>query len=70
MFPPSIYKYVCEEMKKKMILVLNKIDLAPPDLTVAWKHYFLKHYPTLKIVTFTSLPFYNLHSNTENTSGN
>lgn len=53
-----------------MILVLNKIDLAPPDLTVAWKHYFLKHYPTLKIVTFTSLPFYNLHSNTENTSGN
>ncbi|KAK6627312.1 hypothetical protein RUM44_009789 [Polyplax serrata] len=69
MFPPTLYKYVCEELKKDMILVLNKIDLVPPELIVAWKHYFLQHYPTLKIVTFTSLPSYNLRNVNENKSG-
>lgn len=62
MFPPSVYKFVVQESKKDMILVLNKIDLVPADVVVAWKHYFLKHYPTLKIVTFTSYPTYNLRN--------
>ncbi len=39
-----------------MILVLNKIDLAPPALVVAWKNYFKQKYPEVHIVMFTSFP--------------
>lgn len=39
-----------------MILVINKIDLAPRALTVAWKHYLLSKFPDLKIVLFSSNP--------------
>lgn len=60
MFPPSLYEYVIKDLKKDMILVLNKIDLAPPSLVVAWKHYFAEKYPDLRIVMFTTLPGYNL----------
>ncbi|XP_076272260.1 nucleostemin 4 isoform X2 [Rhynchophorus ferrugineus] len=60
MFPPSLYQYVTEELKKDFILVLNKIDLAPAPLVAAWKHYFQQKYPLLKLCMFTSLPGYNL----------
>lgn len=39
-----------------MIVVINKIDLAPRALTVAWKHYLLTKFPELKIVLFSSNP--------------
>ncbi|XP_046401008.1 guanine nucleotide-binding protein-like 1 [Ischnura elegans] len=67
MFPPSLYKYVNEVLKKEMILVLNKIDLAPAPLVVAWKHYFKQKYPDLRVLTFTSFPSYNLHGNQSKT---
>ncbi|XP_060534711.1 guanine nucleotide-binding protein-like 1 [Cylas formicarius] len=60
MFPTSLYDYVTEELKKDFILVLNKIDLSPAPLVAAWKNYFERRYPLLKIVMFTSLPGYNL----------
>lgn len=60
MFPPSLYTYVTQELSKDFILVLNKIDLAPAPLVVAWKHYFQEKYPLLKICMFTSIPSYNL----------
>ncbi|XP_050293390.1 guanine nucleotide-binding protein-like 1 [Anthonomus grandis grandis] len=60
MFPPSLYKYVTQDLGKDFILLLNKIDLAPAPLVVAWKHYFEEKYPLLKICMFTSLPGYNL----------
>ncbi|XP_018572298.1 guanine nucleotide-binding protein-like 1 isoform X2 [Anoplophora glabripennis] len=60
MFPPSLYDYVTNTLKKGFILVLNKIDLAPASLVVAWKHYFQEKYPNLQIVMFTTLPGYNL----------
>lgn len=60
MFPPSVYNYVVNELKKDMILVLNKIDVAPPPLVVAWKNYFKEKFPNLHIVMFTTLPGYNL----------
>ncbi|XP_065221242.1 guanine nucleotide-binding protein-like 1 [Planococcus citri] len=65
MFPPSLYKFVVEDLKKEMILVLNKIDLAPAELVVAWKYYFLSKFPSIHILTFTSVPGYNLHGNVE-----
>lgn len=55
MFPPRLYDYV-RDCGKDMILVLNKIDLVPSEVTVAWKSYFKERYPSIHIVTFTSFP--------------
>lgn len=55
-FPPALYEYVTGELGLALVLVLNKVDLAPPALVVAWKHYFHQHYPQLHIVLFTSFP--------------
>lgn len=55
MFPPSLYDYV-RDCGKDMILVLNKIDLVPAEVTVAWRAYFTERYPSIHIVTFTSFP--------------
>ncbi|KAK5642348.1 hypothetical protein RI129_008515 [Pyrocoelia pectoralis] len=63
MFPPSLYDYVAETLKRDMILVINKIDLAPTELVVAWKTYFQEKYPKLHILLFTTLPSYNLVGN-------
>jgi len=63
MFPPYLYDYVTKELQKDMILILNKIDLAPAALVLAWKQYFYKQYPKLHILMFTSYPTYNLYGN-------
>lgn len=55
-FSPALYDFVTKEMKKNLILVLNKIDLAVPSLVVAWKHYFQSKFPEVHIVCFTSYP--------------
>nr|XP_030053227.1 guanine nucleotide-binding protein-like 1 isoform X2 [Microcaecilia unicolor] len=55
-FSPALYDFVTRDMKKKVILVLNKIDLAPPALVVAWKHYFQSRFPEVHIICFTSYP--------------
>lgn len=60
MFPPSLYEYITAELKKDMILVLNKVDLAPAPLVAAWKCYFTEKYPKLHILMFTTCPGYNL----------
>lgn len=69
MFPPYLYKYITEDLGKDMILILNKIDLAPPSLVVAWREYFKKHYPQLHILMFTSYPNYNLRSSVNKNEG-
>lgn len=69
MFPPSLYDYVTNTLKKGFILVLNKIDLSPASLVVAWKYYFQEKYPKLQIVMFTTLPGYNLIGKQFNTAG-
>nr|XP_014430719.1 guanine nucleotide-binding protein-like 1 [Pelodiscus sinensis] len=55
-FSPALYDFVTKEMRKNLILVLNKIDLAPPALVVAWKHYFQTRFPQVRVVCFTSYP--------------
>lgn len=55
-FSPALYSYVTKTLHKSMIVVINKIDLAPRALTVAWKHYLLTKFPELKIVLFSSNP--------------
>jgi len=55
-FCPALYHYVVNEMKKHVILVLNKVDLAPVELVTAWKAYLKEKYPQLHTVCFTSQP--------------
>lgn len=69
MFPPYLYHYVTNKLQKDMIMVLNKVDLAPPALVVAWREYFRSQYPKLHILMFTSYPTYNLRGNTNNEEG-
>ncbi|KAK1116981.1 hypothetical protein K0M31_017031 [Melipona bicolor] len=69
MFPPYLYEYITNELKKDMILVLNKVDLVPPSLVIAWKEYFHIMYPKLHILMFTSYPTYNLRGNISETEG-
>ncbi|XP_076179653.1 nucleostemin 4 isoform X2 [Ptiloglossa arizonensis] len=69
MFPPYLYDHIIYELKKDMILVLNKVDLASPGLVVAWKEYFRTTYPKIHILLFTSYPTYNLHGNMSETKG-
>ncbi|XP_041369298.1 guanine nucleotide-binding protein-like 1 isoform X2 [Gigantopelta aegis] len=53
-FPPALYDHVTTELNKPMILILNKTDLVPPGLVIAWKHYFKHRFPKLHVVCFTS----------------
>ncbi|XP_071947764.1 guanine nucleotide-binding protein-like 1 [Antedon mediterranea] len=61
-FSPVLYDYVVKELNKHLILVLNKIDLAPPSLVVAWRSYFREKYPCLHVICFTSFPKENFSS--------
>lgn len=45
-----------------MILVLNKIDLVPSHIVLAWKYYFEETYKDIRVILFTSFPSYNLRS--------
>ncbi|ROL48168.1 Guanine nucleotide-binding protein-like 1 [Anabarilius grahami] len=55
-FSPALYHYITGELKKYIILVLNKVDLCPAPLVLAWKHYLTKQFPHLHCVGFTSHP--------------
>lgn len=70
MFPPSLHEYVTKELGKEMILVLNKIDLSPAHIVLAWKKYFEEKYKSVHVVLFTSFPAYNMRGNVhENSKG-
>uniref|UniRef100_A0A672HHZ2 Guanine nucleotide-binding protein-like 1 n=1 Tax=Salarias fasciatus TaxID=181472 RepID=A0A672HHZ2_SALFA len=55
-FPPALYHYITGQLGKQVILVLNKADLCPPPLVIAWKHYMASQFPHLQLVCFTSHP--------------
>lgn len=55
-FPPTLYHYITEELQKQVVLVLNKADLCPPPLVLAWRHYLSSKFPHLHTVCFTSHP--------------
>ncbi|XP_063287408.1 guanine nucleotide-binding protein-like 1 [Pelobates fuscus] len=55
-FSPALYDYVTKDLGRSLILVLNKTDLCPPSLVVAWKHYFQTKFPEVHVVCFTSYP--------------
>eukprot|EP01080_Neovahlkampfia_damariscottae_P011428 gene11428-4595_t len=53
-FPPSLYDYVVNDLKKPLILILNKCDLISTTQVKEWKLYFEKNYPKLHCLTFSS----------------
>nr|CAB3250077.1 guanine nucleotide-binding protein-like 1 [Phallusia mammillata] len=55
-FSPALYEHVVVELKKPLILVLNKIDLVPACVVAAWTSYFKSLFPHLHVVWFTSFP--------------
>lgn len=69
MFPPSLFYYVTNHLKKHMILVMNKVDLVESKIVLAWKKYFEEVYPNLRVVLFTSYPGYSLRNATAMTDG-
>jgi len=55
-FPPSLYNYVIDDLKKPLVLVLNKIDLVTDTHVERWMDYFSARFPALKVIPFTSHP--------------
>lgn len=54
-FPPYLYEHLVEKENKGVILILNKCDLLPPSVIVAWELYFSQKFPKLLVVPFSSL---------------
>ncbi|CAC5357020.1 Guanine nucleotide-binding protein-like 1,Large subunit GTPase 1 homolog [Mytilus coruscus] len=55
-FSPALYNHVVNDLGKHAVLILNKVDMVPPELVIAWKEHFLLKYPKLHIACFTSYP--------------
>ncbi|XP_076342492.1 nucleostemin 4 isoform X2 [Tachypleus tridentatus] len=53
-FSPALYDFVTSDLGKDIILVLNKIDLVPAPLVLAWKHYFQLQFPQVYVVCFSA----------------
>ncbi|KAF0686171.1 Aste57867_22023 [Aphanomyces stellatus] len=52
--PPSVYDYVTERIQKPLIIVLNKIDLIPWELTLAWRQFLTTRFPKASLLFFSS----------------
>ncbi|KAI8612524.1 hypothetical protein BC830DRAFT_1231146 [Chytriomyces sp. MP71] len=55
-FPPTLFDYVVTRMKKKLVLVFNKIDLIDAHTLQAWKQYFQNRFPGLHTAAFSIYP--------------
>ncbi|KAH8019410.1 hypothetical protein HPB51_019383 [Rhipicephalus microplus] len=53
-FPPALYIHVTQELGKRLVLILNKVDLVPDTLTAAWIKFFQGRYPGLVVLPFAS----------------
>ncbi|KAK8724924.1 hypothetical protein OTU49_010981 [Cherax quadricarinatus] len=63
-FPPYLYEHLVEQENKGIILILNKCDLLPPAVIVAWEEYFHNKFPRLLIVPFSSVEGYAFRKGT------
>ncbi|KAI6656893.1 hypothetical protein LOD99_16195 [Oopsacas minuta] len=55
-FSPSLYSHVVKDLNKFLVLVLNKSDLVPASVAIAWKHYFTKNFPGTHVICFSAYP--------------
>ncbi|XP_032940067.1 guanine nucleotide-binding protein-like 1 isoform X2 [Catharus ustulatus] len=54
--PPALASHITQELGKGLILILNKVDLTPPSVAVAWCHLLRGHFGVTHVVPFTSTP--------------
>ncbi|XP_077047129.1 guanine nucleotide-binding protein-like 1 isoform X2 [Agelaius phoeniceus] len=54
--PPSLCAHVTQALAKGLILILNKVDLAPPSVAVAWSHHLRARYGPARVVPFSTNP--------------
>lgn len=50
LFPPSLHHYATSVLRKHVLMVINKADLVPAPVLAAWKHYFEKEFPGIKVL--------------------
>ncbi|KAL1923491.1 uncharacterized protein VTP21DRAFT_8471 [Calcarisporiella thermophila] len=55
-FPPALYDYVINELRRKMVVVFNKCDLVSDATLFAWTKYFEEKFPGLHIAHFSCYP--------------
>ena len=55
-FSPALYSHVVKDLKKSLVLVLNKADLVPASVAIAWKHYFTQNFPGTHVICFSAYP--------------
>jgi GTP-binding protein EngB required for normal cell division len=55
-FPPSLYTLIAKRHNKRLIIVLNKIDLVNDQTIHAWKEYFESQYSDIIVATFSCDP--------------
>jgi ribosome biogenesis GTPase A/vacuolar-type H+-ATPase subunit H len=68
LFPPYVYNYIKNELKKEVIILFNKIDLVESAVVLAWKKFYEEKYK-IPVVLFTSYPAYNLRGSYQNKQG-
>ncbi|XP_068854753.1 LOW QUALITY PROTEIN: guanine nucleotide-binding protein-like 1 [Aphelocoma coerulescens] len=54
--PPALAGHVTRELGKGLVLVLNKVDLTPPAVAVAWSHLLRGRFAPARVVPFSSAP--------------
>ncbi|RLN49351.1 hypothetical protein BBJ28_00005417 [Nothophytophthora sp. Chile5] len=52
--PASVYDLVTKELKKPMVVVLNKVDLVPSTVVQLWTRYLAARFPLCQLVCFSS----------------
>ncbi|KAJ3344341.1 Guanine nucleotide-binding-like protein 1 [Gonapodya sp. JEL0774] len=55
-FNPSLYDHVVHELRKPIVLVLNKVDLVGRHTVQAWRDYLQKLYPMINIAECSCRP--------------
>ncbi|KAK7077336.1 Guanine nucleotide-binding-like protein 1 [Halocaridina rubra] len=55
LFPPYLYHHLVEKENKGVILIMNKCDLLPASVVLAWERYFCEKFPKLLVVPFSSM---------------
>ncbi|OQR83641.1 guanine nucleotide-binding protein [Achlya hypogyna] len=52
--PPSVYDYITETLQRPLMIVLNKIDLIPWELTICWRDFLNERFPKAQLLFFSS----------------